>query len=170
MSYTKGFTLIELVIVIVVLSLLSFLFGAFITNTMDAYVFVKVREKGLSDARLALTRMTRELKAIKKPQHIITMTTTECKFVKVTEGVVKINQVGTDIYMQFPDDPTTTEGETYVLLSDLVSPEGLSFFYYDISGNPASVGQDVRKIKVRVHMLRANETLILESSAKIRNL
>ena len=158
MRLNKGFTLIELIVVIAIVALLSFFLGAFIINTMDTYVFVKVREKGLSDMRLALNRMTRELKHIDEPQLILSMEATECEFVKVGTGVVDLRQIGTDLYL-----------DSDILLSGLVSPEGLSFFYYDASGNPTSTAGDVRSIKVRLHVLRSGEEITLESRSKIRN-
>ena len=61
--YPYGFTIIELVVVIVVVGILSALGGLIITNHMQGYVDVSNRAKLVDSAQSALLRMKRDIRA-----------------------------------------------------------------------------------------------------------
>lgn len=155
----KGFTLIEIIMVVVILAVVSFIFGAFITTAIDSWVFVKTREDALSSARKSIIRMTREMRRIKKPVHIITATTTECQFVDIGEGIVDFKQNGTNLLRN-----------DVVLATGVVDPGGLVFTYLDEDGNPTSVKQDIRSIRIKLNIQREEQDIKLESAVRIRNL
>jgi len=155
----SGFTLIELTIIIVVLAVIAFVVAAIITQAADAWLFVKARETALSQGRMAVERMVRELRAINRPVNIITATTTECEFINTASATVKFNQSGANL-MRNND----------ILVSGVVSPEGLQFSYYDANLNTTSTKQNMRYITVRLQLIRGDQDITLEDSARIRNL
>ena len=61
-SYTKGFTLLELIIVISILGVMSVGISGFISLTTQTYLNVSERDELLSSARFAVERLNRELR------------------------------------------------------------------------------------------------------------
>ena len=158
---SKGYTFIELVIVISLLALLSFIFGAFITESMDAWVFIKARENALGTSRYAIERMVTEFRRIQKPNMIITSTTSEVTFVDIGAGTVTFSQEATNLWRN-----------TDILATGLVSGSGngLRFTYLDANGNSTSVKQNIRSIRVWLKLNKFGQIMILESAARLRNL
>ena len=59
-----GFTLIELVIAIVVTAILSVVFARLTTSSVDMYDFIRTRKNAIHSSRMALQRISRELRQI----------------------------------------------------------------------------------------------------------
>ena len=155
----KGFTLIELIMVLVILSIFSFTFATFISEATDAWFFIKSRSTASGTARYALNRITSELRRINNPSQISTMNASECQFTSIDSSSVNFKQVGTNI-----------QRNSDILASGAVNPNGLIFTYLDSAGGTTAVSSEVRSIRVRVSIFRNQETSVLESSARIRNL
>lgn len=155
----KGYTLIELVIIIAVLAVLSFVFGAFITESMDAWVFVKARENAMGTARYAMQRMVTEFRRIQKPNMIITSDDSEVSFVDIEAGTVTFSQEATNL-----------RRNADILVTGLDAGDGLLFTYLDADGNPTSVNQNIRSIRALLRVNKFGQTFILESAARLRNL
>lgn len=62
MRKQHGFSLVELITVIVILGAVSVGIATFMRNTLDIYVSVSTREQLLTETRFAIERMTRELR------------------------------------------------------------------------------------------------------------
>ncbi|MDQ7052040.1 MAG: prepilin-type N-terminal cleavage/methylation domain-containing protein [candidate division KSB1 bacterium] len=60
----NGFTLIELVIAIVVTAILSVMFARLTTSSVDMYDFIRTRKNAIHSSRMALQRISRELRQI----------------------------------------------------------------------------------------------------------
>lgn len=156
---SRGYTFVELVIVISLLALLSFIFGAFITESMDAWVFIKARENALGTSRYAMERMVTEFRRIQKPNMIITSTTSEVTFVDIGAGTVTFSQEATNLWRN-----------SDILATGLVSGDGLRFTYLDANGNSTLVKQNIRSIRVWLKVNKFGQIMILESAARLRNL
>ena len=83
--YPYGFTLIELVVVIVVVGILSALGGLIITNHMEGYVDVSNRAKLVDSAQSALLRMERDIRAA-LPNSIVVKDKDEVTFLHTVAG------------------------------------------------------------------------------------
>lgn len=155
----KGFTLVELIIVMVVIAILAFILGQFVAKGIDAWIFVKSRETALGTGRYAMERMVRELRSIRRPNTITIAASSEIEFL-TTAGVTNhILQSGTDLLMN-----------TQVLANGLLDPGGLVFTYYDANSNPTSTFNNMRYITVKLSIMKGDQTIILEDGARIRNL
>ncbi|MEC9260142.1 MAG: prepilin-type N-terminal cleavage/methylation domain-containing protein, partial [Pseudomonadota bacterium] len=60
--HNRGFTLIELVTVIVILGVASAGIASFVRGSMQTYIDVSTREQLLSESRFAIERLKRELR------------------------------------------------------------------------------------------------------------
>ncbi|MBU0574033.1 MAG: type II secretion system GspH family protein [Candidatus Margulisbacteria bacterium] len=155
----KGYTLIESIIVIVVLSAAVFAIGTFLFKLTDSWATVRNKNNIASASRLAMNRMVREIRRVNKPSQIITFTATEFRFVDVGSGTVRFYQSGTDLYR-----------DSDILASNLNSSDGLSFTYLDQNGAVTATKQDIKTIRISLHLEYGDDDYYLQSSARIRNL
>lgn len=155
----RGFTLIEMVIVIGLLAVVSFGVSSYLFEITGAWMVVRSRESALSSARSAMNRMTREIRRINKPSEISTYDAADLVFKDINNVQIEFKQAGTDLY-RLSD----------ILASNLVDPGGLNFTYLTQNGAVTDVGLDIRIIRVELHLKVGKEDLYLRSSARIRNL
>lgn len=115
MDKARGFTLVELITVIVILGVVGIGIASFVRGSMQIYLDVNTREALLTESRFAIERMTRELRrAVPNSIRIRGDTSQHCiEFVP--------SQFST-IYTELPVQPST---DTTVSL----------VFPYDIDGN-----------------------------------
>jgi len=64
-----GFTFIEVIMAIVIVSIISVLAGMGLIQITNAYVFAKKNAVAAEQAQIALTRLTKELSAIQSIDH-----------------------------------------------------------------------------------------------------
>ncbi len=159
MKYSKGFTLIETVMVVALLAIIAFGMAGFIFSTMDAWVLISGRESAVTKARVGMNRMVSELRRIRKPENILVSATSEVQFIDLDVDVIDFNQDGSNLMRN-----------TDILATGLVTPEGLRFTYLGATGEVTGVKQDMRSIRVWLFISSGNQTTTLESSARIRNL
>ena len=89
----SGFTLVELVTVLVILGIVSAIGSSFVISTTDSYNQVQERTKLTSRGRLAIEQMARQLR-IAVPNSIRVSGTGNCvEFLPVVAGVRYINDV-----------------------------------------------------------------------------
>lgn len=154
----KGFTIIELVMVISIAGILFGILAPIMKTTIDAYFFVNSREAVLSDARLAMNRMVREIRQIKEPSDISTMNSSEIQFTDINDNVVNFRQSGTSL-----------QRNGNVLAEDLKSSGGLIFTYLDSYGNQTTTASYVRTIEIELVIQDATGDLVIKSQGNIRN-
>ena len=155
----SGYTVIELILVIVIIAVMSLVLSSFIISAMNSWVFVRSRQSALSQGRSTAERIVREIRRIQKPSGILTANGSELEFVDVDSNSINFRQDGQNL-MRNADQFT----------SGILTPEGLAFGYYDAALNPTAVNQNIRFIRVRLTLVRGNETVIIEDGARIRNL
>jgi len=62
MGKPRGFSLIEMIVVIVILGIVGLMAFGFLGNSMAAYMIVKERDRIFDEGLMAMERMTREIK------------------------------------------------------------------------------------------------------------
>lgn len=159
MKHTKGFTLIEVVIVISLLMVFSYNIGSFIFTATQSWLQISGREPTVNNTRVALNRMLLELRRIKKPQNITIFTTSECQFLDLDNQTIDYKQTGANL-MRNAD----------VMSTGLSTPTGLRFTYLDANSNQTATKQSIRCIRVWLSVLNSGRGITLESSARLRNL
>ncbi len=155
----SGYTLIEMIVILLVIAVLTSAFASYIMSSMNAYVFIKSRETGLSNCRTSIERMVRELRRIEAPATITIAATTECQFVDTDYNTVDYVQLGTDLLRNSDK-----------LVTSLSSIEGLRFTYYDANLNQTGAPQNIRYIKVKLFLIRGTQGVSMEDGARLRNL
>ncbi|MBI5701649.1 prepilin-type N-terminal cleavage/methylation domain-containing protein [Candidatus Saganbacteria bacterium] len=153
-----GYTLIELIIVITIVSVFSFSFAVFIAKATDAWLFVKSRESAFGSARYSLNRTLTELRRAGGASQILVASPSECQFVDISGNTIDFKQAGSSLYRN-----------NDVLASDLVSPSGLVFTYLNSTAVSTTDVLSIRAIRVKISIVKNAQTVILESSARIRN-
>jgi len=155
----SGFTLIELVIVITIMAVVSYIIASFIVSATDAWVFVKSRETALSQGRYAVERVVRELRRIKTPINIYPALSTECGFIDIDNATAEVKQSGTDLLYN-----------GNILAAGLLNPGGLNFKYYDSSLAETSTMGEVQYIRVQLSLVSGTQSIIIWDGARLRNL
>jgi prepilin-type N-terminal cleavage/methylation domain-containing protein len=80
----NGFTLIELILVILIVGVLSAFSSRFIAQGLNAFITAQNVTDTTWQARLAYTRLIRDLRQIRSPADITTFTASECAFTDIT--------------------------------------------------------------------------------------
>ncbi|GGF82909.1 type II secretion system protein [Alteromonas lipolytica] len=125
MQRSRGFTLIELVTVIVILGAASAGIASFVRGSMQTYIDVSTRDQLLSESRFAIERLKRELRsALPNSVRITGNTSYHCmEFVPIDWATV---------YTDLPSPPDSTYYIDVVALHDInnqpyVLPGGSNF-------------------------------------------
>src|SRR3990167_5753588 len=97
MKKKKGFTLIELVIVITIVGIAASIIGAMLLGTINAWTFKVNRYDLLWDGRLALDRMTREIRAIKNTTSVTTASSAQFRFTNTGDADITYSLSSTNL-------------------------------------------------------------------------
>ncbi len=165
MNNSKGFTLIELVIVITIIGIISGIVGSILIGTIDAWTFRFNRGDLLSNGRLAMNRMVREIREVKNRSKVTTADPSEFSFENVDSVDVTYSLSGTDL--------NRTENETTNTLAEDVS--NLTFTYFDSDGEPietpdvAPGATDIRRVRINLTLTKSGENVYLQSESVPRN-
>ena len=158
----KGVTLTELIMVIVIVGVLAGGIGFFVVQAIDIYKFITFRNEDVSQARMAMNRMTREIRMLKDDHSVLTANSTDFEFNDMD---------GNSIEFQL-------SGNTLLRNSDILV-DGIQIFqftYWDIQGNeltnPAVSpdSTDIWRICIRMSIQTGDESMTIKSQAHPRNL
>ncbi|NQT30238.1 MAG: prepilin-type N-terminal cleavage/methylation domain-containing protein [Candidatus Saganbacteria bacterium] len=153
----KGFTLIESIMVIVLVSIIFFVFSFYIREVIDAWGMVGGQRQMAVSTRAALNRMMREMKRIKNLGEITIYTTDEVEFVDLDDTTVNFRQVSTNLFRN-----------TSLLLEDLEDPGGLQVLYLDENGTHVTTQDAIRIIQIRLTTTDDGAKYVIESASRIR--
>ena len=135
MGATRGWTLVELIMVMVIVGLLAAFIGPMLLNAVKAYDRTQVTVNAYAKMRYAMERMTREIAAVRRnPANttafdVSSMTATNLQFFKEDGTEVNITTAGTSVTLTYVGTGAGT-------LTDAVS--ALAFTYYRHDGATAA--------------------------------
>ncbi len=177
-SSLTGFTLIEFIVVISIVGILSAGFSSYIIKTIDLWKFWSFRNEIVNQTRVALIRMGRDIRQIKKrtpaDQTIEEAAAASLQFRKVVDdSEIKMkysyNSSLKELFYTVDtdgDDDLTYEA-AYPLLSEI---KNFSFTYYDRSGNVTTDASQVYLVKINVEVEKEDQSLALHYELFPRNL
>lgn len=159
----RGYTLIELVIVITVIGIVAAIGVPMMLQTADAWIFAsRFQDNAVSSAVVAANRMSREMRRLLNDASVTTATSTQYTFTDVNSNSITYNRSGNTLMRN-------SDG-----LADNVT--ALTFTYYDDSGNTIALpvvspnNTDIRRIKVDLSILAGSNTLNFGFQARPQNL
>ena len=154
----KGFTLIELILVIVTVGIIAAALTPFISSAVDSWFFTSTEREIVFSARLAMNRMVREIRQIKNTASITTFTSTAFSFQDINDTNINFQQTGSSL-----------ERNSYELTDKLQDPGGLEFTYLDSDGADPDTQDDIRMVRIKLILLLGDNSITIQSLARFRN-
>jgi len=161
----NGFTLVELVIVISVVGIISTIVGSMLLGAIDAWVFKFNRNDILWDSRLAIDRMTREIRTIRNTTSVTTASSAQFRFIDAGNKDITYSLSSTNLNR-------TENGIANLLAVDVSS---ITFTYYYANGTviPAPAvspsATDIRRVRINITLTKNGENVYLRSDASTKN-
>lgn len=150
----RAFTLVEIVIGMAAGAAVTLALAS-LWAPVDNWMFTVSRRGGISEAQTALMRMVKEIRRVKTPNDILTMGAVDFRFTDIDDSAVEFRLQGTDL-----------ERNSDVLASNV---QGLLFEYLDAGGAAAGAAANVRTVRVTIQIDAGETTVVMRSSARIRN-
>ncbi len=157
----RGFTLIEAVMVIVIVGILAGGSSMYIKQVMDTWNFQNFREEAVSQGRIGLIRMTREIRQIKGPFNVTAANQTVFSFVDHNDNAISYSLSGTNL-----------NRNSNLLLSGV---NNFTFSYYDVNNtlvtSPilAPNSTNIYRINIDFQVQSGSQTKRLRSQVWPRN-
>jgi prepilin-type N-terminal cleavage/methylation domain-containing protein len=155
----KGFSLIELVVVIVVLGVISTMVGEILYHSAQSVATTYDVSNISTQSRVALERMAREIRMIRSSDDLTTVQADEIDFVDVNGVSISYSLSGTDLLRN-----------SNVLAKQIAS---LAFAYQDSEGNDLTfpvTAADVRYVKVSLNATENDANIALQTTVFLRNI
>jgi prepilin-type N-terminal cleavage/methylation domain-containing protein len=163
-----GFTLAELVIVIVVVSIAGIAFVSMFTEAVRTYEFVDAEKDMLQEARYAEERIARELKRVRNNTSVTTATPTTFAFVDRGSAALQFSWSGVPgaalLYSK--------NGVSRTLASGV---DSLAFGYWKSDGSPAAPvvapgATDIWRVTVYLRLVKGTQKVETMGAAFVRSL
>lgn len=155
MKHQRAFTMIEFIIIIVILSVLSVIALPMIQAGFNAYF----TQRNLSDAnwqgRLALARMSRDIRNIPSAGNISTATSTQFTFTDNGNNSVSYTLSG-----------TTLQRNALTLANGITSA---TFGFYDSAGATTGTINNIRYVSVELNITQGNTNTTLQTVINLRD-
>lgn len=140
----KGFTLIEIVMVIVLLSIIAGIGVPLLIAVNDGWLIAKRRNQLSEGARVSIDRMIREMRMVSNLTSVVAANSTRFQFVDISNNNITYDLNNSTIRR-------TISGTVDILVAEVSS---LDFTYYNLNGSTIStpvVGPsdtDIRRIEI----------------------
>lgn len=159
----RGFTLIELIMVITIVGIIGGVIAPFVANSINYWILVKDEREVISSARLALNRMVREIRQIKDTASITAFTDTDFAFTRLKAD-------GSEETVRFYQSGSSLLRNTRELSDKLQGPGGLTFRYLDENGDTTGTQSDIRMVRVQLTLQSGDVAVTIRSLGRFRNI
>ncbi len=165
----KGFTLIEAVITIVVVSIIGYIVFAAVSTGVKAYLITDQRKEALDSGRIAMERITRELRGMREFTGMNNATPAQVCFTSMDGPRISFRYSNQNIIRNadWTACPYDNPSDGSILASGITS---FTFSYIQNSGAvDASPPAATRRIRINLTSTAAQEQVVQESEVFLRN-
>lgn len=152
----SGFTLIEFVVVIVIMGIIAAISSQMIATGLTSYLSNKDVLNATAQARLAIERITRDIRSVRSSSDISTATATQFTFTDTNGNSISYTLSGTSLMRG-----------SQVLADGIAS---LSFTYYDKNGSAGPATANIRYVTVALNVTQGNTNFNVDTTVYPRNL
>ena len=161
----KGFTLIEVMVLVIVLGIVGAIAVPLLLETVDAWSFTsRYQNNAVYQAIVAMSRMSREMRRLKNDASITIANAATFTFSDLNSNLITFDQSGTALQRN-------TDG-----LADIDSVSPLTYTYYDDNeiamppGVVISPNTNIRRIRVAYSVLAGSNKLRFQFQTRPQNL
>jgi prepilin-type N-terminal cleavage/methylation domain-containing protein len=166
-SDSKGFTLIEIVLTIVIVSVIAGIGALIILQGVKSYSTEETNSDLQYQARLAVDRITREVRLIRDAttDSILTMTAADLGFCDVTGKAVEFQVSGTTIRRRESAACSTSPAwGAWFTLASSIDPAQSSFSYFQEDGTTTAASADqVWFVMIKIMSTKGAESLAVQT-------
>ncbi len=155
-SSQQGFTLIELIIVIVLLAIIAKMASQMLGQGLNAFLMGQNVMNTNWQGQIALERLSRDLALVRSASDVSVNSATEFSFINVNGVAIDYKLSGTTLLLNSQ------------VLADGVS--NLSFTYYDQNGNAALTVANLRYVNVALSFNQQGVGYSVNTAVFLRNL
>ncbi len=163
---SAGFTLIEIIITIVIVSIISGIGALIVMQGVRSYSAEDTRSDVHYQARLAVERIAREARLIRDatPTDILTMISTDLVFCDVTGKAVEFQVSGTTVRRQESATCSPLAWGGWNNLASSIDPANSSFSYFQQDGTTVAVTADqVWFVVIKITALQGTQSLTIQT-------
>lgn len=138
MHRARGMSLVEMVVAIVIVAIVLAASAPLISNTFQSYMTTRSALDASTKARLAIERLSRELREVNftgGAYQFTTMNANAVTFIKTDGTMVAVDRTGANLRLQYP---LSLPGPGWVTLTDDVSPGAANFDLQYIAADGSS--------------------------------
>lgn len=158
MQRSKGFTLIELILVIVILGIIAVAGSLLLQQGLNNYFTNQAITDASWQGQIALQTMARRLREIRSPTDITTASATQLSFTDINNNAVSYQLIGSNLLLNGS-----------VLISG-VNNASSSFAYLDSNTTTTAVLANIRYITINLAIAKNNVNYTLRTTIYARNL
>lgn len=163
----KGFTLVELVMTMVLIGIVAYVVATALTTGIKAYFMTDFRKEALDQSRIAMERMTREIRNVRSSSDIwVGVNASEFCFVNTEGTSIDFRYTANTILREEPATCSGAAGNT--LATSITS---LLFEYVDNTGAVGAFSAaNTKRIRITLTATKNNESVTLQSEVWPRSL
>lgn len=160
LKFQQGFTLIEMVIVIVILGIIASMSSQLLMQGLNTFTTGENIVNANWQGQIAIERMSRDISLIRSPTDISNIASNNFAFTDVNNNTLTYSLSGTDLVL-------TQNGSNVILARGIQS---LTFTYFDKTGASTGTASSVRLIGVSINVTGNNVNYTLSTMIYPRNL
>lgn len=153
-SKMSGFTLIEVVVVMTIVSVLTVVVGKVLLHSFSAFTIANNISEAQWQANSAITHIVDDIHTIRSPSDITTATSNALSFT---------NTAGTAVSYTFSSN---TLNRSSIPVASNIS--GVTYAYYNESNVVTAVPAAIRFISISVTAISSNQSITLSTLAAVR--
>lgn len=160
MDSVKGFTLLEMILVILILSIIIAMSSTLLTQGLNSFANSESIMSANWQGQIAMQRIVRDIMAVRSPSDITTATASNFSFTNTNNESISYSLSGNNLNL-------TLNGNSAILADSI---QNLTFSYFDKSGSATATTSLIRLVRVSFNVVQNNVSYTLTTAIFPRNL